>query len=83
MHSQGVWRIRYNEELYDMYQDMSLSTYIQIKRLKWAGHVIRMEDYHITKKILGGSFTGKRPVGRPHSRWEDNVQKHAVSLLHI
>jgi len=33
--------------------------------------------------VLGGSFGGKRPVGRPHSRWEDNVQKDAVSLLHI
>jgi len=44
---------------------------------------LRTEDYHIAKKVLGGSFGGKRPVGRPHSRWEDNVQKDAVSLLHI
>jgi hypothetical protein len=42
-----------------------------------------MEDYHNTKKILGGSFKGKRPAGRHCSRWEDNLQKDAVSLLHI
>jgi hypothetical protein len=43
-HSQGMWRIRYNEELYDMYNDIPLSTYIWIERFKCAGHVIRMED---------------------------------------
>jgi len=31
-HSQEVWRIRHNEELYEMYKDMRLSTYIQIKK---------------------------------------------------
>jgi hypothetical protein len=41
-HSQEVWKIRYNDDLYDMYKDVSLSTYIQIKRIKSAGHVIRM-----------------------------------------
>jgi len=41
-----------------------------------------MENYHNTK-ILGGSFKGKRPVGRHCSRWEGNMQKDAVSVLHI
>jgi hypothetical protein len=40
-------------------------------------------DYHITKKILGGSFRGKRPIGRHHSVWEHSVQMDAVSLLRI
>jgi hypothetical protein len=34
-------------------------------------------------KILVESFGGIRPVGRPSSRWEEDVQKDAVSLLHI
>jgi hypothetical protein len=42
-----------------------------------------MEDYHVPKKNLGENIRGKRPIGRPHSRWEDNIQKDAVSLLHI
>jgi len=42
--SQGVWRIRHHEELYEMYTDIRLSTYIQMKNLRWAGHVMRMED---------------------------------------
>jgi len=38
---QGVWRIRQSEQLYQMYKDIPLATYIRIKRLKWAGHVNR------------------------------------------
>jgi hypothetical protein len=47
------------EELYDMYKDIPLSTCIWITRLKWAGHIIRMEDYCIPKKILGRNFGEK------------------------
>jgi len=47
------------------------------------GRVMRTEDYFIPKKNLGGSFSRKRPVGRPWSRWEENVQKDAVFLLHM
>ena len=66
-----------------MNKDVPLSTCIRIKTLKRAGHVIRTEDYPITKKVLGRSFGGERPVGKTRSRWEDNVQKDAVSLFHI
>jgi hypothetical protein len=59
------------------------SYYDILELLKWSGHVIRMEHYHNTTKILGRSFRGKRPLGRQCSRWEDNMQKDAVSLLHI
>ena len=41
-----------------------------------------MEYYHNRKKILGRSFGGKGPVERPRNRWENSVQKDAVSLLH-
>jgi hypothetical protein len=59
------------------------SYYDVLELLKWSGHITRMEDYHNTKKILGRSFIGKGPIGRHCSRWEDNMQKDAVSLLHI
>jgi hypothetical protein len=64
-------------------ESVVLSYHDILELLKWAGHVTRMEDCHITKKILGGSFRGKRPVGSHRSGWEDNVQKDTVSLLHI
>ena len=42
-------------------------------RLRWAGHVARMEEGRIAFKILPGKVRGKRPLGRPRRRWEDNI----------
>ena len=39
-----------------------------------AGHVARMEEGRIAFKILTGKLTGKRPLGRPRRRWEDNIR---------
>ena len=38
-----------------------------------AGHVARMEEGRSAFKILTGKPTGKRPLGRPRRRWEDNI----------
>ena len=42
--------------------------------LRWADHVARMEGGRTTFKILTGIPTGKRPLGRPRRRWEDNIR---------
>ena len=42
--------------------------------LRWAGHVARMEEGRSALKILAGKPTGKRPLGRPRRRWEDNIR---------
>ena len=47
---------------------------IKSKRLRWTGHVARMEEGRSAFKILTGKPTGKRPLGRPRSRWEDNIR---------
>ena len=44
------------------------------RRLKWAGHVARMSEDRIAFKILTGKPSGKRPLGRPRRRWEDNIR---------
>ena len=43
---------------------------IKSKRLRWAGHVARMEEGRSAFKIL----TGKRLLGRSRHRWEDNIR---------
>ena len=40
----------------------------------WAGHVARMEDVRSNFKILTGTSTRKRPLGRSRRRWEDNIR---------
>ena len=38
------------------------------------GHVARMEEGRSVFKILTGKPTGKRPLGRPRRRWEENIR---------
>jgi hypothetical protein len=54
---------------------------IKIRRLEWAGHIIRMEEERIPKKVPNGNFHITRPVGRPRTRWADVVQRDALQLL--
>jgi hypothetical protein len=41
---EATWRSRYNEELYGLHDEADLVTKIKITRLRWAGHIIRMQD---------------------------------------
>ena len=42
--------------------------------LRWAGHVARMEEGRGVRKVLVGKPEGKRRLGRPRHRWEDNIK---------
>ena len=56
-----------------MYRLPNIVRVIKSKSLRWAGHVARMEKGRSAFKILTGKPTGKRPLGRPRRRWEDNI----------
>ena len=47
---------------------------IKSRRLRWAGHVARMEEGKSDFKILTGTPTGKRSLGRARLRWEANIR---------
>jgi hypothetical protein len=64
------WRKLHNEELHNLYCSPSIITMIKSRRMRWAGHVARMEE----NRILVGKPEGKRPLGRPRRRWEDNIR---------
>ena len=46
---------------------------IKSRRLRWAGQVARMEEGRGVHEVLVGKPEGKRPLGRPRRRWEDNI----------
>ena len=50
---------------YSLYGSPNIVRVIKSRRLRWAGHVARMEE---------SKPTGKRPLGRPRRRWEDNIR---------
>lgn len=54
-----------------------------IRRLGWMGHIIRIEDERIPKKVLNGKFHYTRPVGKPKTRREGIVQTDASEILGI
>ena len=47
---------------------------IKSRRLRWAGHVARMDEGRSAFKIVTRKPTGNRPLGRPRRRWEDNIR---------
>jgi hypothetical protein len=54
---------------------------IEIRRLEWTGHIIRMEEERIPKEVLNGNLHTTRPVERPRTRWADVVHRDALQLL--
>jgi hypothetical protein len=67
------WRKLLNEELHNLYTSPSIIRLIKSRRLKWAGHVARMEKRNLCK-ILVENPEGKRPLGRPRRRWVNNIK---------
>ena len=53
-----------------MYRSPNIVRVIKSRRLRLAGHIARMEESRSALKLL----TGKRPLGRPRRRWEDNIR---------
>jgi hypothetical protein len=60
--SYGEWRSLHNEEFHSLYSSPNIVTMIN-SRLKWAGHVVRMEDGKSAFKNIKGKPTGQRPLG--------------------
>ena len=57
-----------------MYCSPNIVRVIKSRRLRWAGHVARMEEGRSAFKMLTGKPTGKRSLGRRRRRWEDNIR---------
>ena len=50
------------------------------KRLKWYGHVSRMKDEHIVRRMLHVEIPGKRRRGRPNLRWKDACKRDMTEV---
>jgi hypothetical protein len=63
-----------NEELNDLYSLLIIMRVAESRRMRWAGHVARMGVEKGVYRVLVGKPEGKRPMGRPRCRWEDNIK---------
>ena len=68
------WRKLRNEELNDPYSSPNIVWVIKSRRMRWAGHVARIGEKRGVYRVLVGKPEGKRPLGRPRSRWENNIK---------
>jgi hypothetical protein len=70
----GSWRKLHNDELHSLYSSPNIVRMIKSRRMGWAGHVARMGEGRGVYRTLVGKHEGKRPLGRPRRRWEDNIK---------
>ena len=69
----GEWRKLHNEELSDLYSLPNIVRVVKSRRMIWAGHVARMGEGRGVHRVLVGKPEGKKPLGRPRRRWENNT----------
>ena len=69
-----VVRKLHNEELSDLFSSPNTVRVNKSRRIRWAGHVARMGERRGMYRVLVGKLQGKRPLGRPRRRWEDNIK---------
>jgi hypothetical protein len=68
----GEWRKLYNKELNNLYYSTNIVRVIKSRIMRWVGPAVRMGRVGAYK----GEHEGKRPIGRPRHRREDNIKMY-------
>jgi hypothetical protein len=69
------WRIRYNEEMDNIIRKKDIVRFVKAKTIIWIGHVERMEDSRMPKRVMRQKICTRRKRGRPKVRWLEDVQE--------
>jgi hypothetical protein len=64
-----------NKEIYASVKKPTIIETIRLNRLRWFGHVQRIEDDRIPKRVLCMNLGTTRLRGRPRNRWQDEVRE--------
>jgi hypothetical protein len=70
----GEWRKLRNVEVHNLYSSPDIIRQVKSRRMRWAGHVARMGEEIKVYKVLVRKPEGKRPLGRPRGKWEDEIR---------
>jgi hypothetical protein len=74
---QGIWRVRTEQELRELYKDVDRVADIK-KKFKKIRHVVRMDQRRRVKNIFESKPEGSRKRGRPRLRWLEHVEMVTV-----
>jgi hypothetical protein len=69
-----LWRKLHIDELRNIYSSLNIVMVIKSRRMRWVGHMAHMGNGRGVYRVLAGRAKGKRPLGRPRNRWEDNIK---------
>ena len=67
------WRRLHNEEFHCLYRSPNIIRVNKSRRIRWADNVTNIEEGTSVFKILTDKSTGKRLLGRPRRRCDDNI----------
>jgi len=76
----NIWRIRNNMEIDKLTERADIVRFIKAQRIKWLGHVQRMDQARPTRKRLDWKPMRIGPVGRPRQRWQEDVMEDLKEL---
>jgi hypothetical protein len=76
----GIWRIKTNQELDEIIKHKNIIKFIRAQRLNCLGHTERMQVTRMVKTIYSWKAISRRPIGRPKTRWVDDVRKDIQEL---
>ena len=76
----GSWRIKTNQELDKIIKLKNIINFARARRLRWYGHIERMQETRMVKTIHSWKPISKRPTGRPKISWEEDVKKDIQKL---
>ena len=70
----GEWSKLQNVKLNELYCSPNIVRVIKSRRMRWAGHVALMGERRSVYRVLVGKPEGKKPLGRPTHKREDNIK---------
>jgi len=76
----GTWRIKTNDELDKLVRHKNIINHIKSQRISWFGHLQRMPEERMLKKVYKWKRMLTRPLGRPKNRREDNIRNDMKKL---
>jgi hypothetical protein len=71
----GKWKSRTNRELEEMSKGENIVKWIKGQRISWLGHLERMEEDRMPKKIFTQELEGTRRRGRQRKGWKEEVER--------
>jgi len=70
------WRRLHNEERHNLYAPPNIIGVVKSRSMRWVGQVARMGRIRNSYRIFVGKAEGKRTLGKPRRRWEDNIRSY-------